>query len=125
VRDLAIEDFFDHKCDIYHSKKETVSPGYNLPGSPKFSYGSVPDIENVDCHFHVKNSSITIVQEEVVNRYEDHVKLALPAGTDIRLNDRVINRDTGLVYTAELPRNIRDHHIAVYLQRAGAIKEAL
>lgn len=122
---MAIEDFFDHKCDIYHSKKETTSPGYNLPGSPKFLYGTIPDIQNVDCHFYVKNNSITIVQEELVNKYEDHVKLALPASTDIRLNDQIINKETGLIYTAELPKNIRGHHVAVYLQRAGTIKEAL
>lgn len=121
---MAIEDFFDHKCSIYHATKEEKSPGYGLKASPVYSYNSVPDIETVPCHFYVKNSSINIIQHEPENRYEDHVKLALPIGTDIRINDMVVNKDTGMKYQAEIPRNIRGHHIAVYLNRQG-IKGAL
>ena len=35
---MAIEDFFDHRCSIYHTQQESTSPGYGLPGSPKFKY---------------------------------------------------------------------------------------
>ena len=38
-------------------------------------------------------------------------------GTDIRINDKVVDCETGLEYTAERPRNIRDHHIFVYIKR--------
>ncbi len=45
------------------------------------------------------------------------IKLVLPIGTDIRLNDRIVNCDTGYEYTAEIPQNIQNHHIYVYIKR--------
>ena len=42
---MAIEDFFDHRCSIYHTQQESTSPGYGLPGSPKFKYPKQPDLE--------------------------------------------------------------------------------
>lgn len=59
-----IEDFFDHKCDIYHIVKEEKSPRPGLPPSPSFYYPEIPDIEDLECHFGVKSSNITIVQKE-------------------------------------------------------------
>lgn len=44
---MAIEDFFDHRCSIYHTQQESTSPGYGLPGSPKFKYPKQPDLEEV------------------------------------------------------------------------------
>ena len=44
---MAIEDFFDHRCSIYHTQQESTSPGYGLPGSPKFKYPKPPDLEEV------------------------------------------------------------------------------
>ena len=48
---------------------------------------------------------------------EARIKLTLPIGTDIRLNDRIVNCDTGYEYTAELPQKIQEHHIYVYIKR--------
>ena len=73
-----IENFFDHKCDIYHITEKTATQGYGLPSSIGFDYPETPDITALPCHFGVKNAS---------------------------------------VYTAEQPRNIRDHHIFVYIKR--------
>lgn len=112
-----IEDFFDHRCNIYHLTKSKTSPGFGLPASITFEYSKTPDIENLSCHFGVKSSNITIVQQEPQNVMDARIKLTLPAGTDIRLNDKIIDCDTGLEYTAEQPRNIRDHHIYVYIKR--------
>ena len=47
------------------------------------------------------------------------IKLTLPAGTDVRLNDKIIDCNTGFEYTAEQPRNIRGHHIFVYVKMIG------
>ena len=55
---MAIEDFFDHRCSIYHTQQESTSPGYGLPGSPKFKYPKQPDLEEVPCHFGVRSASI-------------------------------------------------------------------
>ena len=50
---MAIEDFFDHTCDIYHMNKTGKSPGFGLPEAPSFSYGDTPDLSGVPCHFRV------------------------------------------------------------------------
>ena len=116
---MAIESFFDHHCDIYHAQQESGSPGYGLPGSSKFKYPAQPDPENVLCHFGVKSAAITIAQQEPQNDMDSDIKLTLPAGTDIRLNDKVVSKETGLEYTAGLPRNIRGHHITVKIRRVS------
>ncbi len=122
---MAIEDLFDHKCDIYHCLESNDSPGYGLPGSPKFSYPDTPDLVDVPCHFAVSNAYINISQGEPKNHYTGQIKLTLPKGTDIRLNDKIVDKTIdaatgevkGYEYTAEIPRDIRGHHIAVYLHR--------
>lgn len=114
---MAIEDFFDHKCDIYHIVKSESSPGYGLPCSPGFSYSAKPDIAELPCHFGVKGSSMELIQREPQMDYEAKIKLTLPAGTDIRRNDKIIDCSTGYEYIAEIPRNIRNHHTFVYLKR--------
>lgn len=115
-----IENLFDHRCSIYHLRKGTSSPGYGLPAAGTYDYAETPDIENLACHFGVKSSSINIIQQEPQNSMDARIKLNLPAGTDIRLNDKVVDCDTGLEYTAEQPRNIRNHHIIVYVKRVEA-----
>lgn len=115
---MPYEEFLDHTCDIYHVLREDKSPGYGLPASPNFSYPSEPDLVDVPCHFHVKSgSTISISQREPQNEFDSDQKLGLPAGTDVRLNDKVIWKEMGLEYTAGLPRNIRGHHVAVMLRR--------
>ena len=64
---MAIEDFFDHRCSIYHAQQESTSPGYGLPGSPKFKYPKQPDLEEVPCHFGVRSASIQIAQQQPQN----------------------------------------------------------
>lgn len=113
-----IEDHFNHSCDIYHIKAGSDSPGWGLPDSNgKYTYGSTPDIEGIQCHFGVKSASIVINQQEPRNMLDARIKLTLPIGTDIRINDKIVNCDTGLEYTAEQPINVRDHHIFAYIKR--------
>lgn len=114
---MSIEAFFDHTCDIYHVKREDKSPGYGLPGSPAFSYGEEPDEADVACHFHVKTATVTVTQTAPANLLEGKIKVGFPTSTDIRLNDKIVWKDTGLTYTAELPRNIRGHHKFAYVKR--------
>lgn len=117
-----IEDFFDHKCDIYHIKAEEDFPGYGLPVSNKYEYGDKPDIASLNCHFGVKASNITIIQQQPYNGMDARIKLTLPIDADIRLNDKIVDCDTKLEYTAEQPRNIRNHHKYVYIKRTGRQK---
>ncbi len=114
-----IEDLFDHTCDIYHAVKETVSRGYGLPDSvgEKLVYPDKPDIASQACHFGVKSGQIMVVQQEPQRDLDGRLKLTLPAGTDIRVNDKVVSGTSGYIYTAEIPRNIRDHHVSVMIKR--------
>lgn len=115
-----IEDLFDHRCDVYHVQKRQESPGYDLPAATAYSYGDTPDIAELPCRFGVKSASVTVIQQDPQNNLDSRIKLTYPIGTDIRINDKIVDCDTGLVYTAEHPRNIRGHHHFVYITRVDA-----
>lgn len=112
-----IEDFFDHTCDIYHLTQTEEDAGYGLGGKPVFGYPDAPDIENIRCHFAVKYQTLVTIQREPQQDLDARIKLTLPAGTDIRVNDKVVSRVTGYEYRVEIPRNIRDHHVYAYIKR--------
>ena len=114
-----IEDFFDHTCDIYHAVKVTESRGYGLPDKEdeNLHYPESPDISNQVCHFSVKTGTITIIQQEPQKDLDARLKLTLPTGTDVRVNDKIVSCDSGFEYEAEVPRNIRDHHMVVWIKR--------
>ena len=102
---MAIENFFDHTCNIFHLRSEGKSPGFGLPAAPEFKYDADPDLAGVACHFHVKGFSPSFKEQSPHTDMDGSEKLSLPAGTDVRIN---------------VPRNIRDHHIAVQLHRTTA-----
>lgn len=114
-----IEDFFNHKCNIYHLNPSTAAIGYGFGEETDTAYGhsDTPDIEEQPCHFHTKTNSMALTQTEPENRLAITRKLSLPCGTDIRINDKVVDCDTGVEYTAELPINVKNHHISVILTR--------
>ncbi|MDR1408850.1 MAG: YqbH/XkdH family protein [Oscillospiraceae bacterium] len=116
---MSLETLLDHKCNIYHIVETQTSPGYGLATSASFSYPENPDLQQVPCHFAVRSADAgaTLIQHEPQNDLTWRTKLVLPLGTDIRRNDKVVSLDTGLEYTAEQPRNIRNHHLFVYVQR--------
>lgn len=113
-----IEDFFDHTCDIFHVIESQRSPGYGLPGTADFSYPDTPDIVECACHFHVSDS-MAMAQAQPQTDYSGKIKVGFPAGTEVRINDVVRHRESGLSYRLELPKNIRGHHIIAYAQRYG------
>ena len=124
---MAFEDLLDHKCAIYHlkEKKDGQDLGFGIKDT-EFSYDAVPDLNDIPCHFHVKNNGMgSIEQTEDANEYIVVGKLQFPVGTEVYVNDKIVDLGTGLVYTAEIPRNIRDHHIMVQVQRKGKVKGAL
>lgn len=114
---MSIESFFDHTCDIYHVRSEGKSPGFGLPSSQAFSYGKEPDESGVMCHFSIKSSTVSVTQTEPANVLDAKIKLSLPIGTDIRLNDKIVWLENGTEYTAELPRNVRNHHLFAFVRR--------
>lgn len=119
---MAFEDLLDHLCDIYHNREEQKTPGWGLPASPSFSYPEEPDISEQKCHFGVKSQSVTITQTAPANLMDARIKLTFPAGTDVRLGDKIVDCATGLAYTAEQPIDIRGHHVFVHIKRIGGQK---
>lgn len=120
---MSIEGFFNHTCDIYHAVNGSQQQSYGLPSSPAaLSYPDEPDEASVPCHFGVKSFSYTIQQNQPANEYDAKIKLTLPIGTDIRLHDKIVEPTTGYAYTAELPRNVRGHHLFVFIKRTDAQK---
>ena len=113
---MSFESLLDHTCDIYHLRTGDGSPGYGLPASPVFNYPEEPDETGVPCHFGVRTQTVAITQTAPFNVMDANIKLNLPAGTDIRRHDKIVDCATGLEYTAEQPRNIRDHHMVVYVK---------
>ena len=115
---MGFDSLLNHTCDIYHIEKESKSPGYGLPGSPAFSYPETPDIAGLRCHFNLRNAH-RFVQHEPYGALEGRVKLNLPMGTDVRINDKIVHLETGYEYIAEAPTPIRNHHIIVMLRRTN------
>ena len=115
---MSFKKLLDHTCDIYHIVEQSVPLGFHLPTVSSFDYHDKADIHGAMCHFGGASSS-TMIQKEPMNQMEPTVKLALLIGTDIRLNDKIVDCATHQEYTAGLPRNIRNHHIVVELQKAG------
>lgn len=120
---MAFEALLDHRCSIYHIKKSGKNIGYGI-NTNKFFYDDIPDIEEVPCHFNVGDTG-NIEQTEDTNEYTVVGKLQLPIGTEIYVNDKIVDLDNGMEYIAEIPRNIRNHHMIVNVQRKGKIKGAL
>lgn len=119
---MSLEKLLDHYCDIYHIKEEQRSVGFGLPNSPCFYYDEEPDISKQSCHFGVHSQNISVTQTAPVNIMEAKIKLTLPIGTDVRINDKIVDCMTGLEYTAEQPINVRNHHIFVYIKKIGEEK---
>jgi hypothetical protein len=117
---MSFYSMLDHTCDIYHIQKVNKSPGYGLPNSPAFSYPESPDVKGVICHFGTRDSNgVRVRQNESYAELSGSTKLSLPIDTDIRLNDKVVHCETGIEYTAEIPKRIRNHHIIVMLRRTS------
>lgn len=121
---MSFDAMLNHKCDVYHIKREDESPGYDLPSSPSFSYSEAPDIVDLVCHFGVKGRTQIIVQNEPQADYQAKIKLTVPLGSDIRLNDKIVDKSSGYEYTADIPIRVRDHHLFVMLSRKAS-QEAL
>lgn len=117
---MSFESMLNHKCDVYHILRDDTSPGYGLPSSPSFSYPDEPDITDLQCHFCIKSGTRTVIQNEPQASYQASVKLVTLFGTDLRLNDKIIDKSTGYEYTADIPVQVQNHHVFVMLSRKSA-----
>ena len=113
------DEFMNHRCNIYHMADETVNVGYGIHAADTRTESAQAVEEDVPCHFYVRqNDLLKVVQNEPYSSVDGDIKLALPIGTDIRLNDTVEDCGTLLRYRAGVPRTVHgDHHIIVMLRR--------
>lgn len=109
----------NHTCDIYHLIHNSESPGYGLPTETVYDYPKIADDACVPCHFSTQGGGFTVIQSEPQTVLEAKIKLVLPSGTDVRINDKIVDCASGYRYTAEVPRDIHGHHIAVMLHRSA------
>lgn len=115
------DDFFNHKCNIYHLTSFNVDIGYGFEEqNVKHEYLNTPDIEKQRCHFHTKSFSMNMQQSDPLNTLPMTRKISFPIGTDIRINDKVVDCDSGIAYTAQLPVKVQNHHIVVILTRTDS-----
>ena len=123
------DDFLNHTCDVYHLSETPGEATYGIPGAEtesSFSYPNKADIEGAICHFQVKSSPIQIIAGEPDTEAQGRIKITFPIDTDIRINDRITSKETGLSYIAELPRVVHgNHHLIVYARRETGIKAAI
>lgn len=121
------EDFLDHRCNIYYLVDEQITVGYGINAESVRKENDRPTLKNVACHFHVKNNNqIKVIQNEPYTSVEGDVKLTLPAGVDIRMNDTVEDIRDGLKYRAGKPSLVHNgHHIIVTLQRLEGVNAAI
>lgn len=114
---MSLDALLDHKCNIYHLKSVEKQVGFGLSATKEFKYSDEPDRKDVKCHFCTAANSLSLERAPAYNSVSASIKLVLPADTDIRINDKIVDVDNGYEYTAEVPRNIRNHHIFVMLTR--------
>lgn len=120
------EDFLNHRCDIYHLTDSESQESYGIKVSVERKPEEEASEKNIPCHFHVRQSDfLQIIQEKPYARLDGKIKLTLPFDTDIRKNDIVRSRESGIFYRADIPRKVQDHHIIVQVKREEGLKGAI
>lgn len=113
-------DFLTDRCDIYHLRSQDDRVGYGIPDQRLRGYPEKPDIEDAPCHFN-RERLIAGAMDSSPRRLDTAMtKLQLPLGIDVRVNDRIVDKESGCAFTAGVPRTVgRGHHIAVEVWRTG------
>lgn len=114
------EDFFNHRCNIYHLKDDKVDVGYGIQATVIKKPSKVADLKEIPCHFHIRQNGhgMRIVQKEPYSEITGTEKISLPTGTDIRMNDVIEDCQTGIKYRANIPKEVHGgHHIIATLFR--------
>lgn len=111
------EDFMNDRCDIYHLRSGENEEGYGIR-TPTAHYPDEPDESDVPCHFNRAGAWEGLTESPPYRMYPGATKLQLPLYVDVRQNDRIVDRETGIEYTASVPRVVgRRHHRAVRVNR--------
>ncbi|MGX5627337.1 DUF3599 family protein [Bacillus cereus] len=102
---MSLQEMMVHECDIYHLQKETKPGKYGQPGEEVYSYSDTPDIAGQSCYF-AENVAIArpnAIQSAPNQLNEQHTRVLFMPGTDIKHNDKVIKKNTNVVYYIRNP----------------------
>lgn len=121
---MAIENFFRHRCDIYHISAVSKTAGYGLPSSEKtLVRPAEPSLSDAPCFFSYPDTD-GITEKEPTTVFTGANELSLPAGTVIHYGDKIIDRRFNVEYTAGFPEDVRGKYIVMPLTRR-TVQEAL
>jgi len=113
---MAIEDFYDHTCNIFHVDLDEEGPGYGLQNQVIRKYKETPDISDVPCHFSVDDENIKSSQENPQMIADIFDTVAMSTSVDLKFNDKVVDLKHGVEYTViKPPRDIRGNHLKAKL----------
>ncbi|WP_434814504.1 DUF3599 family protein (plasmid) [Bacillus tropicus] len=102
---MSLQGMFVHECDIYHLQKKEQPGKYGQPGEIVYSYNESPDIVGQSCYFaeNVAVARSTAIQSAPNQLNEQHTRVLFMPGTDIKHNDKVIKKNTNVVYYIRNP----------------------
>ena len=69
------DEFFNHKCDIYHKYDEPVEAGYGISAGDTRSDKSEPDVTDIKRHLYL-STSLTVVQKETYADIDGRTRIA-------------------------------------------------
>lgn len=117
---MSINNLFDHSCNIYHQIIQEKELEYGLKSSNVYTYENEVSEKYIPCHFKNINDQ-RITQKEAFYASYDDIKVILPFGTNVVLNDKIVNAQTNEQYIAGFPINYRNSHIIVRLRKIESL----
>lgn len=104
-----IENLMNHQCHIFHVVKSSSGGGFGLPGQDLYNYNKTPDILSQKCHF--KLNKLIVNGSGPAKSFSSNSHVDFPMGTDIRMYDKILDLETGVVYYCNPPKSIRGNRI--------------
>lgn len=104
-----IENLMNHRCNIFHVIKSSSGGGFGLPSQDVYSYRDTPDISSQSCHF--KLNRLIVNGTGPAKSFSNNSHVDFPTGTDVRMNDKILDLETGIIYYANPPKSIRGNRI--------------
>lgn len=113
---MAFEDFLKDKCSIYRLSKQEKDKGFGQK-EEIYEYSDVATYDDVSCHFLTNSKSVNTAQQEPNSKMFINGFVTLLQGQDVKINDKIINKENGVEYTVKFINSINGHHKKVEIFR--------
>lgn len=102
---MSLKGMMVHACDVYHLQKKEQPGKFGQPGETVYYYNENPDIAEQSCYFaeNVVSARPTAIQSAPNQLNEQHTRVLFMPVTDIKHNDKVIKKNTDVVYYIRNP----------------------